>query len=128
MSSAVDIEAFRELERRRLRALVEGDMVSCHMLHSDDYQLIRPGGAASSKEDHLGAIASGELRYLAFEPSTEIAVRIRGDMAVRYRVRIEVEYPGGRDDDLFWHTDIYELNQGQWQAVWSHATRIKPGN
>jgi hypothetical protein len=33
---------------------------------------------------------------------------------------------GGRvDADEFWHTDIYERRNGEWRAVWSHATRIR---
>ena len=60
-------------------------------LHADDYQLVRPGGGALSKEEYLGAIASGDLNYLVFEPASEIAVRIYADAAVlRYQATTEV--------------------------------------
>jgi hypothetical protein len=32
-------------------------------LHADDYQLITPNGSEMTKEDYLGAIAAGQLRY-----------------------------------------------------------------
>ena len=31
------------------------------------------------------------------------------------------------DSDRFWHTDMYDLRDGRWQAVWSQATRIRAG-
>ena len=33
----------------------------------------------------------------------------------------------GVDRDRFWHTDVYELRDDRWQAVWSQATRIRSG-
>ena len=71
--------------------------------------------------------ADGELKYRRFEPDGEIAVRVLGPdaVALRYRALIDAEFPGGRDVNRFWHTDIYELRDGQWQVAWSQATRIR---
>ena len=44
--------------------------------------------------------------------------------ALRYQVRIDIYWEGGRDSGRFWHTDIYELRDDRWQVVWSQATRI----
>jgi hypothetical protein len=115
------------LERTRLRALVARDRTVAADLHAADYELITPGGRAMSRADYLDAIASGDLRYHRFEPVAEIRVRVRGDAAIlRYRVAIEVEWPGGSDGGEFWHTDYWERRDGRWQAVWSHATGIAP--
>jgi hypothetical protein len=95
-------------------------------LHADDYQLITPGGGTLSKDDYLNGVASGELNYAAFEPVSAMAVRFWGEAAaLRYRVHIEMRSGGQVDADEFWHTDIYESRGGQWQAVWSQATRIR---
>ena len=117
----------RGIERRRLAALCAGDMAVCDLLHAPDYQLITPGGAALSKEAYLGQVADGSLDYRRFEPDGEIMVRILGPAAgvLRYRVAIEVAFADGEDADQFWHTDVYERREGGWQAVWSHATRIR---
>ena len=113
------------MERRRLRALVEADIVAASRLHAEDYQLIPPGGEPVSRDEYLGMIGRREFVYDVFEPRSEIAVRAFADVvAVRYRARIEAHWNGGRDRGLFWHTDIYERRGGQWQAVWSQATRI----
>lgn len=126
MSDADLADLIRETERERLRSLVGPDLDVARSLHADDYQLVTPGGATLSREEYLGQIASGALDYRAFEPESEIAVRCYGYAAiVRYRVRIEAGFGDQHDRDLFWHTDLYELRDGRWQAVWSQATRIR---
>jgi phage baseplate assembly protein W len=118
-------DLIRETEHQRLRALVTAEIELANSLHSDDYQLITPGGQTISKQDYIGRIASGELVYSAFEPASDIAVRLyENAAAVRYQARIEVRFSDQRDSGLFWHTDIYETRDGRWQAVWSQATRI----
>ena len=115
----------REMERRRLRTLVEADIVAASRLHAADYQLVPPGGVPLSRDEYLGIIERGEFVYDVFEPASEMAVRTWGDVAaIRYRARIEAHWSGGRDRGLFWHTDIYERCDGRWHAVWSQATRI----
>jgi hypothetical protein len=112
-----------ELERRRLRALVEGDLEVAEQLHADDYQLITPGGGAVSKREYLDGIASGELNYRVFEVASEVAVKtFDGVGMVRYLARIEIDFPDGRDGGTFWHTDIYERRDRNWQVVWSQGT------
>lgn len=119
-------ELLRITERARLRALVDGDMAAAEALHAEDYQLVTPGGAALSRAEYLGGIADGSLRYGRFEPDGEVAVRFWGSAAaLRYEVIIEVDAGGTRYHDRCWHTDIYELRDGRWLAVWSQATRIR---
>ena len=102
--SPVPDAQFRDLERARLRSLVEGDLVTARTLHATDYQLVTPGGRSVSGTEYLSDIESGALRYEA---------------------RIVVHFDGGGSDrGRFWHTDLYRLRDGTWQAVWSQATRI----
>ena len=95
-------------------------------LHADDFQLVSPSGAALSKEQYLGQIASGELDYLTWEPET-IEVRRYGDGAVlRYRAQAQAVFGGQRIPlRSFWHTDVYERRNGRWQVVWSQAILIQ---
>ena len=132
MANAEDVgaglaELLRETERRRLRALVDRDLGTAEGLHADDYQLITPGGGAIDKRGYLDGVASGELDYIVFEPASEIAVRLLGvsAAALRYQARIEMDLGDRVDSDRFWHTDMYELRDGRWQATWSQATRIR---
>jgi len=115
-----------DVERQRLGALVAGDMELARALHADDYELITPGGRALSKAEYLGDLESGEMRYEVFEPASPIRTRVvAGAGLVRYQARIRVRFGDDVDSGVFWHTDFYELHDGRWQAVWSHATRIR---
>jgi hypothetical protein len=119
-------DLLRATEHERLRSLVEADLAAADRLHADDYQLITPGGGTFSKAAYLGGIADGTLRYRRFEPEGAIRVRVwETAAALRYEVNIEVVDDGNVYRDRCWHTDIYELRDGRWAAVWSHATRIR---
>lgn len=119
------VEFLRETERARLRALVDGDLERASELHASDFQLITPIGAALSRDQYIGAIASGQIRYVTWDPG-EIAVRTYGAAAViRYRAHLEVVFSGHSVPlSDYWHTDIYEQRDGQWVVVWSQATNI----
>jgi ketosteroid isomerase-like protein len=120
-------DQIRAAERERLRALVDADVEAAGRLHAEDFQLINPLGGSLSKAEYLGAIASGEIDYLVWKPG-DIEVKFYGDAAViRYQAELQIkvaalpEAPSGR----FWHTDVYENRNGQWQVVWSQATQIQ---
>ena len=118
-----DAELVRSTERERLQALVAGDVQRAARLHTDDFQLINPLGGALSKEQYLGGIGAGQIRYVYWEPE-DIAVRLYGEVAVlRYRSQLEIVVQGHHiPRQRYWHTDLYERHGPQWQVVWSHAT------
>ncbi|MFC1457799.1 nuclear transport factor 2 family protein [Microvirga arabica] len=125
-SPASNADLLRETERTRLRALVSADIDQAQYFHAPDFQLITPIGVALSKQAYMGAIASGHLRYLTWQPS-DIAVRLYDGVAVlRYRAQLEVVF-GGHTIPLsdYWHTDLYEDREGHWMVVWSQATAIR---
>ena len=96
-------------------------------LHAEDFELVNPGGATFSKDRYLGGVASGELDYVVCGVDSPMRVRVRADAAViRYRSKLQVTFKNQAYPLRgFWHTDFYEKRQGQWQAVWSHATHIQ---
>jgi len=119
-------EFFRDLEKRRLKSLVDADIETAKKLHSDDFMLINPFGIVLTKEDYLGSIENGFLDYLFWEADDAIQVKLSENMAtVRYSSQLEViaggkHYPKSR----FWHTDVYIRDVGEWKVVYSHATEI----
>jgi ketosteroid isomerase-like protein len=119
-------DQLRAIERARLRSLVDADMATARRLHADDFELINPVGGTLSKEQYLRRIASGELDYLEWEP-VEILVKLYGDSAViRYQAHLRVSVKGSAGRPVtFWHTDLYEKRNGQWQIVWAHATQVQ---
>jgi len=121
-----EADRIRDLERRRLRALVESDMESARQLHAPDFQLITPRGGALSREQYLAAVADGEIRYLVWEPGP-MEVRVHDGVAlIRYKALLQLASgPHVRPSFQCWHTDSYEKRDGRWQVVWSQATRIE---
>ena len=121
-----DADLIRSTERERLRALVQADTAVANRLHASDFQLINPSGGTLSKEQYLGGIATGVLDYLVWDPDS-IAVRGYDQAAViRYSSHLEIVVQGQKVPlSRYWHTDIYERRNGQWQVVWSQATEIK---
>ena len=129
MDTATD-DVIRTVEYERLRSLVQADLAVADRLHADDFQLVHPGGGVLTKEQYLSGIASGYLHYRAWEPDSDIAVRLYGDATViRYRSQLHMSV-GGADGELrhYWPTDSYEKRDGRWQVVWSQATLVQqPG-
>jgi Domain of unknown function (DUF4440) len=119
-------DQLRSIERARLRSLVDADVATARRLHADNFELINPVGGTLSKEQYLRDVASGELDYLEWEPG-EIRVRLYGSAAViRYQANLRVSVKGSAGRAVtFWHTDLYEKRNGQWQIVWAHATQIQ---
>ena len=123
---ASNADLLREMERARLRALVSADIDQAEYFHAPDFQLLTPIGVALSKQDYLTSIASGQLKYLTWQPG-DIAVRLYDGVAVlRYRAQLEVVFDGHKVPlSDYWHTDTYEDRDGHWMVVWSQATAIR---
>ena len=123
----IERDALRSIERARLSALVEKNIELAGPLHACDFQLITPVGMPLSREQYLGAIASGGLTYLAWD-AEQMEVRLSHHVAViRYQSSMEVVFgPHHVPRAAYWHTDFYEKREGAWQVVWSQATQIQP--
>jgi len=121
-----EVDVIRSIETKRLRALQDADLDAAKAFHADDYQLITPSGSPMTRDEYLGAVASGILDYIVFEAVSPIAVRLYRDAAViRYETHIESAWNGVRGrGGRFWHTDVYEKRDGRWQVVWSQATPV----
>jgi ketosteroid isomerase-like protein len=119
-------EAVRAVQRQRSTALLNADIPAAERIHADDFQLITPLGAVFSKEQYLGAVAAGILKYAVIEVDSPIDVRVYGDVVLsRYRVQIEVDVQGQRyPRAAYWFTDAYERRDERWQIVWSQGTGI----
>lgn len=130
MSPTPDLEAddVRAAEHQRIRALVtgDGDIEAARQLLAPGFQLVAPIGVVFTREQYLGAIASGAVHYLAWEPDSPIEVRMYGEVALmRYRAQIEIVVQGQKHPRApYWFTDAYEKRDGKWQIVWSQGTGI----
>ncbi|MEH2505411.1 MULTISPECIES: nuclear transport factor 2 family protein [unclassified Bradyrhizobium] len=125
MDGSPEAEHIRNAERSRLRALVAGDMEAAGPLHASEFQLITPIGMPLSKDEYLGAITSGQIKYLMWEPGPIAVRQHKGHAVIRYRARLEIVFGGHQvAPGEYWHTDTYEYRDGRWMVVWSQATAI----
>lgn len=116
----------RLTERERLRALVEANIPVARQLHADDFQLVTPTGRILSKEQYLGAVASGDINYFVWEPDSEIEVRLYGEVVlIRYRSHMVMGDDKQKTVLHCRHIDAYEQRDGRRQVVWSQATEIR---
>jgi ketosteroid isomerase-like protein len=121
------VDELAEIERRRLRTLVEVKPDEADALHADDFRIVTPSGHVWSKAEYLGGIASGEIDYRRFEAISDIDVMADGDLAVlRYRSAIEISVKRQEPGELeAWHLDCYRRDDGGvWRIRWSQATSI----
>jgi hypothetical protein len=121
-------EELADLERRRLRCLVEVRVQEADELHTSDFQIVTPNGGVWNKQEYLGGIAAGQIDYRRFEPVSEIDVMVGEGIAVlKYRSEIDISVAGQEPGPLkCWHLDCYErgADDGLWRVRWSQATEI----
>ncbi len=115
-----------EVERRRLRALVDADLVTAEEMHGEDFQLITPRGFPYSKREYIDAVESRLIDYLVWDPD-DIKARVYGDSGcVRYASTMNMRFDGhATGTRRYWHTDFYERQDGRWQVIWSQATEVE---
>jgi ketosteroid isomerase-like protein len=105
-------------------ALGANDTAALDRIYANDYTLVNPWGAITTKEQRLAAIKSGELKYesVSFD---EPNIRSYGDTAV---VTARVTVKGKeKDQDLsgqYRVTLTFVKMKGPWQLVAAQNTRI----
>lgn len=114
----------RQMELRRLDALVRGDRAFAERITADDYHLVSPFGTIDDKAAELRSLDAHF--YVSLTPGP-IAVRRAGpDGAIlRYIIDAVVRLRAGPHEARYWHTDYYERRRGRWQVVWSQSTEIR---
>jgi hypothetical protein len=122
-------QALRDIERRRLRALVDADGDVLDALHAPSFRLVHPSGGVWTKAEYVGGVRTGHIHYRRFEAVSDIDVMCDGTLAVlSYRSAIEIAVGGGEPEPLScWHTDSYRRvgADGPWRVVGSQATEIR---
>jgi hypothetical protein len=122
------VERLRQIETKRLQALVDADVTVAGRLIASDFELINPLGEVLTRNDVLGGVGSGALDFLSDTVTSQIRVRLRGNTAVlRYRHTIDIAVtPVGHLTHPAWTTALYERGKGHWQIVWEQTGAIGP--
>lgn len=128
ISPNIDLEtkAIRHIQRERAGTFLAVNIETARRIYADDFQLTTPLGAVFSKNDYLGAVEVGVLRYSVLEFDSPLQVRVYAYVAlVRHRTQIELAVQRQRYPRLaYWFADAYEKRDSQWPIVWSQGTGI----
>ncbi len=116
-------EEIRQLEGRRLRAMMDADTAALDRILGDDLTYTHSNGAVDTKASFLAALKSGKLKYESV--TTDGQVRVQGDTAVvtgRGAMKVRA---GDRELDMAVRfTDVYVKRDGRWQMIAWQSTRI----
>ncbi len=72
--------AVQAIARERVAALLKADIQNAGRIHADDFQLITPLGAVFSKDQYLGAVAAGVIKYVSMELESQVDARVYGNV------------------------------------------------
>lgn len=125
-TSSADILA---VERSRTTALEHSDFDTLDKLLADDLTYVHASGKVDTKASYLGALHTGDLRYLSWEPK-DLQVRVLGDSAIvtgGYHVRaVDQRMQAQPLDVRVIVLSVYAKRGGRWQQVAWQSTR-EPG-
>src|SRR5579859_3359601 len=122
-TSSADILA---VEKNRTNALEHSDFDTLDKLLADDLTYVHASGKVDTKASYRGALRTGDLRYLSWEPK-DLQVRVLGDSAVLtggYHVRAVDQRMQAEPLDV--HVivlSVYAKRAGHWQQVAWQSTR-----
>lgn len=123
-SHADDLDDVRRLGREMTVATWTGDAVWFAENLADDYVLITPSGAISTKQDVIRELSTPGLKMDPYEP-TEVEIRVYGDAAV-VTGRMLQRFTLGRvryANDLRF-TEVYVKRKGRWLLVSGHTSAV----
>jgi Domain of unknown function (DUF4440) len=119
------IEAIRDLERDRFRAMVDGDGELLDALLAENASYVHTNGKRETKRQFIDAITAGRRRYRQIEiQSQELMPGGRDTWIVYGRALLEMESKNGALLFPIAYTAIHIQVDGQWQLLAMQATRV----
>jgi ketosteroid isomerase-like protein len=122
---AKTLEAIRDLERDRFRAMVDGDGALLDALLAENVCYVHTNGKRESKRQFIDAITAGRRRYRQIEiQSQDVFPAGRETCVVHGRALFEMESKTGALLFPIAYTAIHIQTDGQWQLLAMQATRV----
>lgn len=118
------IDAVRELERERFRAMVDGDGPSLDTLLADNVSYVHTNGKRETKRQFIDGITGGRRRYRQIEVQSQDVLPVGLETCVvTGRALIEMEANNGALLFPIAYTAIHTQEDGQWRLIAWQATR-----
>ena len=117
-------EELLKLEKEFARAIVKNDAEAIGQFLADDWVIIDADGGIIDKARFLEVVESGALTHEMME-SDDVEVRIYGDSAVVSGLtRTKGKFMGQDFSTQERATDVFVMQNGRWQCVFSQLTRF----
>jgi uncharacterized protein (TIGR02246 family) len=102
------------------RALVASDAAELSRIFSDDYVQYDDAGRTSTKQDLIGKLRSGAIRYVSMVSTGRSIRTLRDDVAIVHGSEVDVVEQGGeRVPVRYVYMDVVMRRDGRWQIVGS---------
>ena len=115
-------EAVRQVEDRRIKAMIDDDFVALEATLADDLTYGHSSGAVDTKASYLEALKSGKTKYLTFDRTPSV-VRLYGETAV-ITGAATLSLRGQAAPFTLRYTLVYVKREGQWRMVAWQSTRL----
>ncbi len=124
MNQNVELEKhIVELERQRLKAMIDADSQALDTILADELTYIHTTTKEDSKKSLIESLESGSLSYESID-TEGVKVRIYGDAGVvTGSAAIKVSSGGRLLSFSILFTDVYAKLEGRWQMVAWQSTR-----
>jgi ketosteroid isomerase-like protein len=107
------------------RALMSADAEALNRIYADDYQQSDEFGAITTKQDLIGKLTSGSIRFLSMI-STGRRIRLFGNFAIVHgSEQDEIENSGQRLTVSYVYMDVVVRRNAGWQIVASQLVRVE---
>jgi len=115
----------KTIEQKWIDAYMKGDPAFIKDLEADDYTIVEPDGAVSTKAQDVKAVTDKTF-VLKSATMSDVKCRMLGD---NYAVVTAMLKMSGTDDGKdfsgdYRGTDVFEKKNGKWQAVASQLTKV----
>lgn len=106
------------------RALVAADAAELSRIYSDDYVQYDEAGQTSTKQDLIGKLTSGAIRYASMVSTGRRIRMLRDDVAIVHGSEVDmVEQGGERVPIRYVYMDVVMKRDGNWQIVGSQLAK-----
>jgi len=107
------------------RALVAADIAELSRIFADDYVQYDESGNVATRQDVIGKLTSGAIRYLSMVSTGRHVRLLREDVAIIHGSEIDmVEQDGKRFPVRYSYMDVVVKFDGGWQIVASQLVKL----
>ena len=112
------------LDHERINALEKGDTAWLSKFYADDFIMITSTGEIRTKQDQLKDIGAGKVVHEKIDEKY-LKVRFYGNVAVvQSESKGKLIQEGNVSDDVRRFTRVFVKNNGYWQLVSTHISKV----